>query len=727
LAPARVERTTDALRVTLPEGSRHDDKLLHGGIYIDLPGWRREEWAHVVVRARTTTVTDMTIGFDPTGPLQTFASVGPTMPVVSDGSVQTYQIRPNWGRRRTGTWLRLGFDFRASEPGSIDILSVTVVPIAALYASDRPASRTITIGSANSGFSDYRRTLVTHAPGRLEYRLRVPEGGRLQAAFGVLSAPVEFRVTVQPDSGDATTVLRETQSDSLQWAARSVDLSSFAGRTITLGLETTSSTTGAVGFWGSPMISGSRRSDKPNVILYVIDGSWADDMSVYGYNRRTTPNLERLAAQGVVFEHAYSNETSTKPSTASFMTSLHASVLGFTGDRSDQLPEKAVTMAERFHRAGYQTGVFTANPNAATVTGLERWADLMHEPPTQNDIISSARLNAAFWSWREDSSGQPYWAHFQPTDVHAYEGRNPVTVVPFSGTFVAAQRRREFFEEWDRFNRSADREWITGLPAAGIDRVAFFETMRALYDESLAHQDYQIGQLVERLRERGEWENTLLIIAGDHAVAASLKDLGTLVQTNPPPAWTSAWGTQPILRSSITRVPLIFVWPGRITGGQRFEAPVSMIDLLPTVLDLTRLPMPDVMQGQSLAPLLRGQPGWTRRPVILEEVNTRPGQPQRGTIEAIDGRWGASLQIGPESENPEERRPWPLLLYDVWADPLALRPVNEQHPDLVKKYTKFLEDTWKDHQALAKQFKPGAKTALTPEQLERLRALGYIR
>jgi arylsulfatase A-like enzyme len=555
----------------------------------------------------------------------------------------------------------------------------------------------------------------------------VPEGGRLQAAFGVLSAPVEFGVTVQPDSGDATTVLRETQSDSLQWAARSVDLSSFAGRTITLGLETTSSTTGAVGFWGSPMISGSRRSDKPNVILYVIDGSWADDMSVYGYNRRTTPNLERLAAQGVVFEHAYSNETSTKPSTASFMTSLHASVLGFTGDRSDQLPENAVTMAERFHRAGYQTGVFTANPNAATVTGLERWADLMHEPPTQNDIISSARLNTAFWSWREDSSGQPYWAHFQPTDVHAYEGRNPVTVVPFSGTFVAAQRRREFFEEWDRFNRSADREWITGLPAAGIDRVAFFETMRALYDESLAHQDYQIGQLVERLRERGEWENTLLIIAGDHAVAASLKDLGTLVQTNPPPAWTSAWGTQPILRSSITRVPLIFVWPGRITGGQRFEAPVSMIDLLPTVLDLTRLPMPDVMQGQSLGPLLRGQPGWTRRPVILEEVNTRPGQPQRGTIEAIDGRWGASLQIGPESENPEERRPWPLLLYDVWADPLALRPVNEQYPDLVKKYTKFLEDTWKDHQALAKQFTPGPKVALTPEQLERLRSLGYIR
>jgi len=63
----------------------------------------------------------------------------------------------------------------------------------------------------------------------------------------------------------------------------------------------------------------------------------------------------------------------------------------------------------------------------------------------------------------------------------------------------------------------------------------------------------------------------------------------------------------------------------------------------------------------------------------------------------------------------------------VWADPYALHPVNEQYPDLVKKYTRFLEDRWYDHQTLAKQFKPGPKVALTPEQLERLRALGYIR
>ena len=85
------------------------------------------------------------------------------------------------------------------------------------------------------------------------------------------------------------------------------------------------------------------------------------------------------------------------------------------------------------------------------------------------------------------------------------------------------------------------------------------------------------------------------------------------------------------------------------------------------------------------------------------------------------------MRIGPPPDDPDRRRPWPLLLYDVWADPFALHPVNEEHPDLVEKYTAFLEQQWKDHQALAMRFTPGGQVTLTPEQLERLRALGYIR
>ncbi len=125
-----------------------------------------------------------------------------------------------------------------------------------------------------------------------------------------------------------------------------------------------------------------------------------------------------------------------------------------------------------------------------------------------------------------------------------------------------------------------------------------------------------------------------------------------------------------MFRPSISRVPLIFVWPGHIAGGQRFSGPVvSMIDALPTILELVGLPMPEVMQGQSLAP---------------------------------------------------------LLLYDLWNDPMCLHSVHEEHPNLVEKYTAFLEAQWEAHQALAQYFTPSESVALTPEQLETLRALGYI-
>ncbi|HEX9705145.1 MAG TPA: sulfatase, partial [Gemmatimonadales bacterium] len=674
-------------------------------------------------------VTGMAVGLStwegespPTATRQTLRGGGST-PVVSDGTVQTYRIRPDWGELGSvGSWRRLGLGFFTPEPGSIDVLSVSVVPTASLYAGDPVGVRTVSVGD-----DILRRTLYTHAPGRLAFAVRVPESGQLHTALGVLGTDtaVDFRVVARSGSGEATTLLSETYADAGERAERSVDLSAFAGQTITLALETDAEKPGTVAFWGAPTVSGVRRSDKPNVILYVIDGGWADDMSVYGYNRRTTPYLERLAAEGVVFEHAYSNTPRTRTSTPSFMTSLHTSVLGFTGERYDRVPDPAVTMAEHFHRAGYQTAVFTANPNAATVSGLERWADLMHEPPVQNDILSSVKLHDAFWDWRADSSGQPYWAHFQPTDVHAYEGRNPATALPFSGMYVPTRRRREFLDEWNQFNARGNGLSFErgGLEAAGVDRVGFFETMRALYDESLAHQDYQIGQLVERLRERGEWENTLLIVGGDHAIWAALTDVSGLAQGAIPPRWNN-----PMLASSVTRVPLIVVWPGHIAGGRRFEAPVSMIDVLPTILDLVGLPQPEVLQGQSLAPLLRGQPGWTPRPVILDEFEVdRATNQSQGRLEVIDGRWGASLWIGPPPADPGQRRPWPLLLYDLWADPLALRPVNEQHPDLVKEYTAFLEEQWKAHQALAARFTPGGQVALAPEQLERLRALGYIR
>ena len=234
---------------------------------------------------------------------------------------------------------------------------------------------------------------------------------------------------------------------------------------------------------------------------------------------------------------------------------------------------------------------------------------------------------------------------------------------------------------------------------------------------------------MERLKSTGEWENTLLIIAADHG-----EHENGLVQLEPYPPY----GQYTNLRPEKTRIPMIFVWPGHIAGGQRFTDPVSMIDMLPTVLELAELPQPEVMMGQSLAPLLLGTGGWEPRPVILEEiwVTSEPGE-QRGWIEVVDGRWGASLAINPHIEFdwglpgryiPARRgeRPAPLLLYDLWDDPYCRNSLHEERPDLVEKYTAFLGERWAAHQILAQRFAPGDNVALTPEQLEMLRKLRYI-
>jgi len=734
-----LEPTSDALRVTLTEETRVPGGLLRGVIRVEVPDWSRSEWSEVLVRARADSASSVNVlglGFNlregrgteaeprPRFPFQT----GSASPVVRDGTIHTYRLPVATGQAFQGPWRQLLLVFGSEgEPGSIEVFSVSVVPTGAVFAEMRHGVRPVPIGQ------EIRRTLYTHAPGTIAYRLRVPQGGRLDAGLGVVSGrvPVTFRIQVQPGSSATETVFEETYSEPALWAQRSVDLSSFAGQSVTVSLETASDVPGTVALWGAPTVSGDRSTDKPNVVFYVIDGGGADYMSLYGYNRRTTPNLERLAAEGALFEHAYSNSSWTKPSTASFMTSLHNSVLGNTRDLPvEPLSPQAITMAERFHAAGYQTAVFTANPNAGTVSGLERGADLLRESGFPNaDEASSVDLHNAFWRWRDANPGHPYWVHFQTTDVHAVSNNRLMRVGgltdgPFAGMFVSPA------------DLSTLRDWQGRLQAAGgghmrseafertgIDRIATYTLYQGLYDQQMAHNDYQLGRLIDRLKASGEWQNTLLIVAADHSVQAALADMPLALLEAVPPAVIA-----PLFANYVSRVPLLFVWPGHISGGRRIDAAVSMIDVLPTLLDLAGLPMPEVMQGQSLAPLLRGEPGWTPRPVILDEfaIDLATGE-LHGRLDVVDGQWGASMWIGPPRGDPGSRRPWPVRVFDVLADPWALEPINDQRPELVDKYTGFLEEQWAAHQALATRFTQGGETALTPEQLERLRTLGYIR
>jgi arylsulfatase A-like enzyme len=172
-----------------------------------------------------------------------------------------------------------------------------------------------------------------------------------------------------------------------------------------------------------------------------------------------------------------------------------------------------------------------------------------------------------------------------------------------------------------------------------------------------------------------------------------------------------------------------------------------MIDVLPTIFELTGVPLPTIVQGRSLAPLLLGKK-MDVRPVILDEfrVDEATGQ-MVGNIEMIDGRWGASLEIGPvakDSDASHGRHAYPaggrwgavhpffprtsrMLLYDLWNDPFAATAVGDDHPELVQKYQTSLMEHWRIHQALATQFVEAGSQPLDQETLKSLQTLGYTR
>lgn len=722
VAPATVTRTADALRVDLTEANRYRRRILRGWIYVDLPGWNRQDWAFLAIRARASGPVDaLTLVFNRRespgerfDEYEPFLNRGESANLINDGAVHTYLLRADWANWWEGeaALRQLGLGISASGPAAIEILSIGLIPKEASYA--KQAAGMVTEPRERL----YRRALYTHAPGRIEYRVRIPRDGRLDFSLGVLrdDAPVTFRVTA-----DDSTVFAETYAGRERWAQRSVDLSPWADQTITLALESHAGKPGTVALWASPTLSGAARASRPNVILYVIDAGGAEYMSAYGYNRRTTPHLERLAAEGAIFENAYSNNTWSKPSTTSFMTGLQHTVLGGYRLPSDPLPDGARTQAQILHQAGWQTGVFTSNAWCGTMSSLDRGVDFLIESIAGPNSASSAELQEVFWRWREAYPGRPYWAHFQSTDVHwPWE-----PVAPVAGTFIGHAGREAFYEMERKLGAgsgAAGRFWgLRSSPEvfekAGIDREAYFDAVRDVYDEAMAYTDQQLGRLVERLKATGEWENTLLIVTADHG---DWPGLGYFDDYNP-------YTRVPYLNPYITRVPLVVTWPKRIAAGQRFRDPVSLIDLMPTILDLTGQPKPDYLQGQSLASLLLKRPGWKPRPVIFDEINVdaKTGD-LHGAVEIIDGRWGASLAIvqGKQEEgmDPGSR----LLLYDLWNDPYCLESLHKERPDLVKKYTGILERQFREHRALAKRFAQRGEGTLNPGQLEMLKSLGYI-
>ena len=577
----------------------------------------------------------------------------------------------------------------------------------------------------------YRESIAARAPETATFSVSVPSRAWLDLAVGTIEDdPVTFRVTASSGNGKADTLLEYTVTTPHRWERTPIDLSPYAGRTVTLACSLASPAAGALGFWGAPVLrvhdpgpprtsntGASAATKRPQgVILIQADTLRRDHLDLYGYDRETAPMLRTLAAEGTVFKNYTTQATWTKVSTPTLMTSLYPSTHGVT-DFFDRLPASAGTLAESYRAAGYATVSYSSVAFTGQLTGLHKGFEELHEDASVSNPLSSKTSREfvdRLADWLAAHRDTPFFAFLHIFDPHdPYEPSAPYN------TLWANPGKREEHERQAKEVRKFIKDPILrlfGMPTrddllkAGFDPDGYVRHDADWYDGSIRAMDVEIARLVERLRSLGLDDNTLLVFLSDHG--EEFHDHGRMFHGQ------TVYG-------ELTQTPLVVRWPTGLSKGRVVDEVVQTIDVFPTLLELCDIAVPTSIQGQSLVPLLTGQQRWKTRPAISEKAKTKAaGAPPPLDTESfaiVDGGWKLIHNTDRPSGAPE------FELYDFVKDPLDRHDVASEHPDVVARLGKAL-DGW--HQmAVAARLKPDSETTktLSPAQLQRLKSLGYVR
>ena len=623
-----------------------------------------------------------------------------------------------------------------AEDAEFEIASVNLI-------SRKEHLGTISSGIGWHGLGEiYRETIVSRSPERVSMEIDLPSEPFLNLAIGTVEdGPVTFRVDIQ-EGTMATTLLRRTVSTPGRWEKVPLDLADHAGRRITLSLGLESDRSGTIGFWGTPVIrnragrvamdestaardtlTGAGAPPPQGVILIIADTLRSDHLEAYGHERATAPMLTRLAAEGTLFRDAIAQGTWTKVSVTSILTSLYPSTHGIK-DLPDRIPASVTTLAEVYQQAGYATFATSSVPFTGKLTNLHQGVEVLHERSSIQDNEEYRSKTARIFvdrllSWVEEHRDVPFFARLHAFDPHSpFEPYRPYDTLWMDDDRIAEHRENmEEIKEFigSEFMKRQSLPKQKEIDASPIDAAMYVEAERDWYDASILAMDVEIGRLVEKLEEVGLADRTVIAFISDHG--EEFLEHGNHFHGN------NTYG-------EMINVPLILWGPGMIPAGLVVDETISSIDLMPTLLQLSRLPAPPEIQGQSLVRLMAdsGKPsagGWRRRPAFTERHIAPSDTRMERDEEEVE-----SMAIVSEDwkliRNTQRPEGWPEFeLYDHREDPLNLEDVAADHPEVVERLAAELA-TWHE-KALAAQVKPDKSTeGLSPEQIKRLRSLGYL-
>jgi arylsulfatase A-like enzyme/Tfp pilus assembly protein PilF len=394
-----------------------------------------------------------------------------------------------------------------------------------------------------------------------------------------------------------------------------------------------------------------------NVVLITIDTLRADHLGCYGYKQIKTPNIDGLAAEGARFERAFAVVPVTLPSHSSMLTGTYPMLSGMHDFSGNKLSPLQPTMASVLKQAGYQTGAVIAAAVLDSRFGLNQGFDFYY------DHFEFSRLDEA----NLDEMERP---------------GNAVADVALD--WLGKNSQKKFFLWMHLY----DPHFPYHPPEPYSHEYA-----AQPYDGEIAFADEQIGRLLRFLKEKGIYKNTLIVLCGDHG--ESLGEHGEKTHGF-------------FIYNATMHVPLIIRLPEQ-AAGRTVADPVSLVDLMPTILGAVGLEVPSQVQGRSLLAEVRGGP--TDRDRVLYGETYLP---------RIHFNW-SELRGSENTKYHFIDAPKPEL-YDLAKDPGEVHNLFSEKKAVAEEMRAKLVGMIRDYSA-GKEM--AEKTGLDPALLERLKSLGY--
>jgi arylsulfatase A-like enzyme len=430
--------------------------------------------------------------------------------------------------------------------------------------------------------------------------------------------------------------------------------------------------------------------ERPDVIVLLVDALRADHLGCYGYGRDTSPAIDALARDGVVFRQAISQSTFTKTSIASLFTGRYPYRHGvYWGSRrttddtrtADLLGESETTIAEVLRDHGYLTAAWVQNSHLRPVMGFgQGFTDYRDQ---QGSI---RRIHRRVLPWLH-GPGRRYgfFAYLHYIDLHdPYRPEPPYDTL--FGTHADVYRGVDF-RRWGAF-LAAVRDGEKTLTEAEV------EQLRALYDGQLRAIDDEIGRLLDRLRDAGLYDDALIVLTSDHGDA--FMEHGFISHSAAP-------------YEELVRVPLVVKLPGQRHAGTVVESQVRLVDVMPTILAATGIAADVDLDGCDLMPWIAagGRPG------------SAAAECTYAVIEIAEDDGPPALAVRTERFKYIHRPQGRDELYDLAADP-------GERQDLAAALDEETAPLRDLAQGLAARRAGADSMALDEKLLRELRALGYV-